>query len=320
MANDVATVQSSTTLGGWTNWALMEVSTDFSTALLEMDDYQKKCVQDAMSAIFQLVVNDPKADLNRIDKSNLRDILKNCASLKLSATNYPKEVYFQLRNKKVGDNWVQQVEMGIEGDGYDALLRNFGVDVKTVHNVWIVYEGDDFTFPKHRGLEVEPPLWEPKGLSTKAIRVVYPVEMKSGYVEYLIAEREGVKGNLSAHIRNNLMNETFGICENRFKASKEQLAQIKARKDEIFNALSQCQTLDAMLACPEARPFMSPSWLESTESMIIRKMRNNATRRVPKNYNTIQSQSILQLDDVYKSSKVEIEENENSTPFLIEQN
>ena len=95
--------------------------------------------------------------------------------------------------------------MGIEGDGNDALLRNFGVDVKKVYPVWLVKEGDEFTYPKHRGVEVTPPEWEEKGLSQKVIRVVYPVEMNDGKIEYMIAERESVKGNLFAHVRNNLL-------------------------------------------------------------------------------------------------------------------
>ena len=47
----------------------------------------------------------------------------------------------------------------------------------------------------------------------KVVRVVYPIEMSDGTIEYHIAEREDVVKNLIAHINQNLMNETFGIAK-----------------------------------------------------------------------------------------------------------
>jgi len=318
MANEVA-VSSTTNLGSWTNWALNEVSAKFDSGMIEFDDYSRKCAADAMSAIYQLVQGTDKADLSQIDTSNLRDIVIRCASLKLSATALPREVYFQIRNKNVGGNWVKEVEMGVEGDGNDALLRNFGVGVQKVYPVWLVCEGDDFTYPKRKGLSIEPPTWEPKGLSSKVVRVVYPIKMKGkDGEEYLIAERDSVKVNLMAHIRNNLQNETFGICESRYKAKPEQVKQIKERKEAIFDALRECATVDDMLKCDVAKPYISPAWLDSGESMIVRKMRNNAIRKFPKDMSTIANQSIMQMDEVYQETRVEIEDRENSEPFLVE--
>lgn len=83
---------------------------------------------------------------------------------------------------------------------------------------------------KRKGIEVEPPTWEEKGLSNKVVRVVYPVKLKDGTIEYLISERESVKVNLIAHIRNNMMNETFGICKDRYKATPEQKRKSRKRK------------------------------------------------------------------------------------------
>lgn len=119
------------------------------------------------------------------------------------------------------ENITKEIELGIEGDGNDAILRQFGVNVKKVHPVWKVREGDIFSYPKHRGLETVPPEWEEVGQSLKVVRVVYPVEMNDGSVEYLIAERESVKTNLFAHIRNNLMNETFGLVTGKNSKGKE---------------------------------------------------------------------------------------------------
>jgi len=320
MDKNEVTITSTTNLGSWTNWALQEVSADFSAGMIEFDDYSKKCAMDAMSAIYQLIQNTDKADIGNMDTSNLRDIVKRCASLKLSASSYPREVYFQLRSKQINGQWVKEVEMGIEGDGNDALLRNFGVGVQKVYPVWLVKEGDSFTYPKRVGLTVTPPEWEEKGLSSKVIRVVYPVKLTGKDVEYLISERDSVRTNLMAHVRNNLMNETFGICENRYKAKPEQLQQIKAKKEEIINALRNCETVDDMLVCELARPYISAAWLDSPESMIVRKMRNNAIKKYPKNFNSIANNSYVELDDTYKTARQEIEENEMSEPFVIEEN
>lgn len=58
-------------------------------------------------------------------------------------------------------NACKIVEMGIEGDGNDALLRQFGNNIDTVYPVWLVKDGDDFTYPRRRGIEVEPAEWTP---------------------------------------------------------------------------------------------------------------------------------------------------------------
>ena len=110
-------------------------------------------------------------------------------------------------------------------------MRQFGNGIDTVYPVWLVKEGDDFTYPRRRGIEIEPAEWIPKGLSDKTVRVVYPVKLKDGTIDYLIAEREPVKTNLIAHIRNNLMNETFRIAI-RLQTNRKQ--RLKLRKKKFF--------------------------------------------------------------------------------------
>ena len=150
------------------------------------------------------------------------------------------------------------------------------------------------------------------------MRVVYPVKLKDGTVDYLIAEREPVRTNLIAHIRNNLLNETFGICENRYKATPKQKEQIKAKKEEILSAVRECETLEDILKCEVAKPYISAAWLDTPEAMIVRKMRNNAIKKFPKNLNNMASNSLLQLDETYKASQEEIAQNENSQEFVVE--
>lgn len=317
MANDVAEKKEFTTaISQWTNTLTDLVVRDFDQCGVQFDEYSKQCAMNAMSSIFQLVKNDPKTnDLNELDTSNLREIVGQCASLKLNANAFPSECYFSLRTKKIGDNYVKAVELGIQGDGYDALLKNYGEGVKEVYPVWLVKEGDDFEYPAHKGLTVTDPSWTEKGLSEKVVRIVYPVLMEDGKVQYLISERDSVKTNLFAHVRNNLMNETFGLCKDRYKASDKEKQEIAERKEVIYEALRKCQTVDEMLECEVARPYISAAWLDSPEAMLIRKMRNNAIKKFRKNYNTMAKQSIMQLDETYQTVQEEIEENANQVSF-----
>lgn len=321
MANEVAEKQEfNTALSVYTNRFVGLLKTDFQEAGIEFDDYSKQCVVAAMSSIYQLVQSN-KADMNQLNNSTLRNVLGQVSSLRLNANAMPRECYFTLRKRQnANGNWEQVVELGIEGDGNDALLRQFGNEVDKVYPVWLVKDGDEFTYPKRKGIEVEPPTWEEKGLSQKVIRVVYPVKLKDGTIEYLIAERESVKTNLIAHIRNNMMNETFGICKDRYKATPEQKQKIKEKKSEIMEAVRKCETLEDMLNCEVARPYISAAWLDTPEQMFVRKMRNNAIKKFPKNLNSIASSSLLQMDDTYKAAHEEITENENSQPFEVEGN
>lgn len=303
-----------TGLSVWTNTVTALVADDFKTNGVELGEYSKECAMSAISSIYQLVKSSGE-DMKNIDTSNLREVVGQCASLKLNANGYPRECYFQLRTKKIGDNYAKVVEMGIEGPGHEALLRKFGINVATVYDWWLVKEGDDFTYPKRKGLTIEPPSWDPKGLSEKTVRVVLPIKLTDGNETYLIAERESVKTNLFAHVRNNLMNETFGICQNRYKATEEQKKQIDARKEEIYAALRECETLEDMIHCEKALPYISGAWLDTFESMVIRKMQNNAVKKFPKNFDNMAKQSFVELDDTYKAAQEEVAENANAIPF-----
>lgn len=317
---EVAQKQEFTTaLSNWTNTITGLVTRDFEQCGVEFDEYSKRCAMSAMSSIFQLVQNTDKAEMSDLSTSNLREIVEQCASLKLNANAVPREVYFQLRSKQVNGEWKKFVEMGIEGDGNDALLRQFGNDVAKVHPCWIVKEGDEFTRPKRVGMEITPPSWDQKGLSEKVVAVVYPVQLTNGSIEYLIAERESVKTNLIAHIRNNMMNETFGVCKDRYKATPEQKQKIKEMKNQILSDVRSCETLDDMLKCPSAQPYISAAWLDTPEQMITRKLRNNAIKKFPKDMNSMTNHSLLQLDEGYKASREEITDNENSEPFEVDE-
>lgn len=307
-----------TSLSQWSNEITGLIARDYEACGVKFDDYAKKCAMEAMTSIYTLVKNDDKADMRSIDTSNLRQIVEQCASLKLNASAYPRECYFQLRSVKQGNEWVKVVEMGIEGTGYDSLLSNYGKDVDKVYPFWVIKEGDEYIPPKHKGLEVTPPEWEEKGLSSKAVRVVYPVKLTDGTVTYLMADRDSVKVNLLAHVKQNMINATFGICEDRYKATPKQKEEIKAKKNEILDALRACATVDDMLQCEVARPYISGAWLDTPESMIQRKMCNNATRKYPKNYDPMARQAQIEMDKVYQLAQEDIAENANTVDFQEE--
>lgn len=313
-----------TSLSQWSNEITGLIARDYEACGVKFDDYSKQCALEAMSSIYTLVKTNPKVSMGNLDTSNLRGIVEHCASLKLNASAYPRECYFQLRNVKVGvdengkDVWQQMVEMGIEGAGYDSLLANYGKDVAQVYPYWVIKEGDTYIPPRHKGIEVTPPEWEEKGLSQKAVRVVYPVKLTDGTITYLSADRESVRVNLLAHAKQNMMNETFGVCADRYKATDKQKAEIKAKKEEILSAMRACKTVDDMLACEVAKPYMSGAWLDTPESMIVRKMCNNATKKYPKNYDPMARQAQIEMDDTYQQVQEEIDENANSEDFIVD--
>lgn len=315
MANEVVERKFTTALSEWTNTITQLVESDYTACGVTFDEYSKKCAMAAMTSIYQLVKSSGK-DIKSIDTSNLREIVGQCASLKLNANAMPRECYFQMRNKKVGNEWVSSIEMGIEGNGNDAILRNFGVDVERPYPAWVVKQGDKFEYGKHRGIENEPPIWEETGQSDKVDKVVYPIRLKDGTVQYLIAERESVRVNLLAHVRQNMMNETFGVCKDRYHATEAQLSEIKAKKKEIIDELRKCETVDDMLACEVARPYISAAWLDTPESMIERKLKNNITKKFPKDYDAMARNASMQMDEVYQVSQAEIEDNANTVDFI----
>jgi hypothetical protein len=211
--------------------------------------------------------------------------------------------------------WKKKIELGVQAEGWDALLSNFGRNVKKVYPHWLVREDDEFKYPRYSGLELTPPEWQPKGTG-KVVRVVYPIQSTDGTVDFYISERADVKKNLIAHISNNLMNETFGICSDRYKADDKQKQQIAEKKRELLNKAKELG-LDELLDSAEFDKYISPAWKEeqSRESMIIRKMRNNIVKKVPKSFNSSLENELFNenTDETYKTYNAEYVEVESQT-------
>ncbi|MDT2662904.1 hypothetical protein P7E02_23795 [Enterococcus hulanensis] len=279
---------------------------------IHMTEYQRTVVINAISSINEMLVKEALS-IGDIDQSNITQTLMNVAALQLNAAATPREVYFIKRNQKNKDgNKIQVVEMGIEGDGNDAILSRFGRNIKTVHRHWEVRKGDDFTYPGYAGLEVTPPTWSPKG-EGEVIRVVYPIEYNDGQVEYFISEREDVKSNLLAHMYNNLMWDNKKVEK---KAKIKEFAENHSL-DEILNS-EEMQTLGNI----------SPAWKEpqSREAMIIRKMRNRIVKKIPKDFSNAYIQSVVEsVEDDFaarqysrKEAEVIEEINENANKEILD--
>ncbi|MFD0710588.1 hypothetical protein [Paenibacillus sp. GCM10027626] len=294
---------------------------------INMDQYAKQCVMNALSAINGVLdakgisFNDPN-----LDKNNLTSTLLQVAALKLNASASPREVYFQTRNVKVKvdgkDVWKKQIEMGIEGDGNDAILSNFGRNVDQVRPYWLVREGDDFEYPTFSGLEMSPPKWTPKGKG-EVVRIVYPIIFKDKSIQYFIGERDDVAKNLIAHISNNMMNETFGVLpagKTRYDANAEQSKKIAEKKAEFLKKAAGLGL--AALDDPELQKWISPAWMEfqSRESMIIRKIRNNIVKKIPKDFGSAYVEMLHSdaTDDTAYEVRQEINENANRDFIDIE--
>lgn len=294
---------------------------------LIMDQYSRQCVMTAISAINTVL--DSKAiswNDEQLDKSSVNQILLSVASLKLNSSASPREVYFQLRNTPVktkanGEEvtvWKKQIEMGIEGDGNDSILSRFGRGVEKVYPYWIIREGDTFEYPKFKGVECEPPAWEQTGKGN-AVRVVYPVLYTDKTLHFHIAEREDVAKNLIAHINNGMMNETFGFAKDRHKATPDEKKKVAAKKSELLKKASELGL--GALDDHDLQPWISPAWTEyqSRESMIVRKMRNNAIKKIPKDFGNAFVEMVYAdtMDDYARSAHREIEENANREPIDI---
>jgi len=297
---------------------------------VHLDQYSKQCVVNAISSI-NTVLDSKGLSWNdeQLDRNNVTQILMNVAALKLNAAASPREVYFQLRNTQIKTKengkdvtiWRKQIEMGIEGDGNDAILNNFGRNVKQVRPHWLVRDKDHFEYPGFNGLEMTPPVWRPTGQG-EVVRIVYPIIFKDDSIQFFIGERDDVVKNLIAHINNNLMNETFGLLpagKTRFDATPDQKKKIAEKKAEVLKKAKEAGL--SALDDPELQQYISPAWSEfhSREQMLIRKMRNNIVKKIPKDFGSafveILHNSVA--DETYASVQREIAENANSEPIDI---
>jgi len=308
MGNDLQVAKQQTRLA--TTHSIIGVIEKFSEARsLQLDDYQKLCGVNALNYVANTLVEDISTDLNR---ENVISVVQNLMYLRLNVAN--GEVALITRNSKKG----KTLEMQVMGNGYDALLRNFGLNVTRVYPAWLVRENDIYTPREYIGLKTTEPIWKVGGKDKKArgklVRVVYPIQLNDGTVEYLEGEREDVKISLMAQAKQNMMK-----------------AKDKSEVERIIHQMEELD-LDELLDNPEwrdkeiiAKTYEDGKYVDgkvrifndtytgfSRENMIERKMRNHAIRKYPKNLDNVY------VRDAYESTYEEERYNKPLNDNILE--
>lgn len=265
--------------------ANQEFGADFSK-------YGKTCAINCIAGIVSFCKSN-SIDMSKIDPTLLRLQVQNVGFTELNYASIPSEIYFDLR-KTTNSEGRETYSIAIkpQGAGNEKLVRKYGVGLKKgsgLHNAILIREGDEFIMPQFNGMEMTPPVYKPqlKNANNKVVAVVYPAEKEDGSVEYLIATRDSVKANIIAQIRQNTLyafQETYTA-----KNGKEYSRVDKVKRDEFYDHLNkkaEGMTLDEMLNDEEILQYVNPTYTSggSKEQMILRKMKNNALKNYPKEY------------------------------------
>ena len=303
--------------------------------------YGRTCAINCIAGIVSFCKNNG-IEVAQIDPTLLRLQVQNIGYTELNYASIPSEIYFDLRKTgqkvKVKRNKDEEVELEAysivikpQGAGNEKLVRKYGVGLKKgsgLHNAILIREGDEFIMPQFNGMEMTPPIYKPqlKNTNNKVVAVVYPAEKEDGSVEYLIATRESVKANIIAQIRQNTL-YTFKE-EYVAKNGKTYEKVDKEARDKFYDELNKkCEgmTLDEMLADEEILKYVNPTYTSggSKEQMILRKMKNNALKNYPKEYdnsyiaNSVRNmfeendESVLERKDITKKVERELDEDLN---------
>ena len=251
----------------------------------DFTDYGKKCVINAIGGLLQYCKSQG-IELKQLDPTLLRLALQNIGYTELNYSANPSEVYFDIR--KNGDYYIATIKP--QGAGNEKLTRKYGVGLVKdtgLKSPWLVREGDEFVLPTFDGLEMNPPKWTPKSLDGKVVAIVYPAQKIDGSVEYLMASRESVKANIIAQIRQNALYKFKKKVKG--QNGKEYEVPDKEKRDEFYKRVDaelENMKVDEILANPEWLEWVNPTYSSggSKEQMIIRKMKNNALKNYPKEY------------------------------------
>lgn len=301
--------------------ANQEFGTDFTP-------YGKTCAINCIAGIVSFCKSSG-VELNKIDPTLLRLQVQNIGFTELNYASIPSEIYFDLReNKKTG---TYSIAIKPQGAGNEKLVRKYGVGLKKgsgLHNAILIREGDEFIMPQFNGMEMTPPVYKPqlKNANNKVVAVVYPAEKEDGSVEYLIATRDSVKANIIAQIRQNTL---YAFTQKYQGKNGQEYERVdKEARDKFYDELnkkSEGMSLDEMLADEEILQYVNPTYTSggSKEQMILRKMKNNALKNYPKEYdnsyiaNSVRNmfeendESVLERKDVVKKVENELDEDLN---------
>lgn len=236
-----------------TQYYLDQVSIMNANAGTPMTEESKRC---GMNAIIYLCNTLGVDSLKNINQAQIIQVLQFVTLNGLDVLS--GQVFIDTRKDRYGHTTLRAVPMG---NAYEIMVKRFGVDVKAVHQAWVIHDGDEFHLPEYDGLKITPAKFKPtlKGMSGKAIAVCYPIEKTNGDAEYVVSTREEVARNLMAQI----LNAT--------------LKRSDVNRQELMSEMDG-KTLDELLSDPKLAEFISPTYRSpsSRESMIVAKMKKNA--------------------------------------------
>lgn len=254
---------------------------------VEFTPYGKKCVLNAIAGLVAMTTAQG-IEFNKLNAPLLKMALQNVGYTELNYSAIPAEVYFDLRKVRKDDGSVSYVpSIKPQGAGNEKLLRKYGVGLVKdtgLKTAWLIREGDDYTLPSFNGLEMTPPTWTPKSFDKKVIMVVYPAQKTDGTVEYLYATREGIKPNIIAQIRQNTM-YAFQKFDGKQKVTDE---EARNKFYDELNKFAETHSVDEIIDNPTYAAYINPTYTSggSKEQMILRKMKNNALKNYPKEYDS----------------------------------
>ena len=274
-------------------------------------DYGRTCAINAIAGLVMFCKQND-IDMQSIDPTLLRLQIQNVGFTELNYASIPSEIYFDLRkstkwveevNKETGEIEKEEktfysVTIKPQGAGNEKLVRKYGVGLKKgtgLHNAILIREGDEFQMPQYNGITITPFIYKPKleNANNKVIAVCYPVEKEDGSVEYLIASRDSVRANIIAQVRQNAMyaddfyDKEEYTAKNGKKYTRKKIN--KERRDKFYdrvNEIASNKSVDELLVDEELLPYINPTYTSggSKEQMIMRKMKNNALKNYPKEY------------------------------------
>ena len=290
--------------------------------------YGRTCAINCIAGLVMFCKNNG-IEFGDIDPTGLRLQVQNVGYTELNYASIPAEIYFDLRKStkwietkdengkaKKEAKTVYNISIKPQGAGNEKLVRKYGVGLKKgsgLRNAILIREGDEFIMPQFDGLQITAPVYKPqlKNANNKVVAVMYPVEKDDGTAEYLIATREGIKPNLIAQIRQNaLYGDDFKEKKTNSKGAEYETIN-KDLRDKFYADLdkkAEKMSVDEMLADEELLKYINPTYTSggSKEAMIMRKMKNNALKNYPKEYdNSYVAESVRNMFEEQDKSVLE---------------
>lgn len=260
-------------------------------------DYGRRCAINAIAGVVMFTKQNG-ISIYDIDPTLLRLEVQNVGYTELNCATQPSEVYFDVRKSINADGkTIYQLKIKPQGAGNEKLVRTYGVGIKKgtgLSQAILVHEGDELVLPSYNGATVTPFKYTPKfeNANNKVVAVIYVLEKVDGKFEYLYATRESVKANIVAQIRQNALyafKKVTGQYTDKYGNKKEKYENDPDARDAFYehvNELAEKMTVDELVNCKELQEYINPTYTSggSKEAMIIRKMKNNALKNYPKEF------------------------------------